>query len=628
MNNISGKSSLTLNNISGSSNIGGSTFKVSDLANQDVTVNSITANSVNSLQVNTIDSISVKDSSILLNQGSTTDVNNTGIYLQHSSNKFSGLVKEKTSGLFKLVDLSALPSLTSTFTLAQAAGLTVSDLVSSGSVKFTNSNGYSTNIKASSTQSNNIDITLPTVQPVNNEVLTANATGSLYWSSKSDIGPQILTVNTNSNSGSKAIAFKNDTSNFSAMTGDFMFLKNMANSSYSTVSSSSIPANYASITCNDVNVGYAGNVNFINTSGKKTSIGPNPTQSADIKLMLPNTAPGNNTFLGSAGTSNGVTTLQWLPASIPSEIYNSAVYTDNLKVNTRLAVGTDTNSLAKIYSLNDESTGTNSWYQINCHSIRNSDGRVFGNLINFSSDRYQEQALINGNYYRNNAPWQFGLRENPNTTNYLDFFYIGRSGLSSNDFFIQQNGCIGMGAPLGTTLSYKLYVTGDVYKTVGGSGWNVPSDNRVKEDITDADITQCYNNVKALKLKRFKWSEHYMPDVPDRNVCGWIAQEAMTVFPRSVKIKPNTFIVHKAETEKDDITETIEDFHHLNDDEIYKSLYGCVHKLIEKVETLEEGFRPLTARINQLETLAAQSASNNLDLLSRLQAIELKTYNL
>jgi hypothetical protein len=119
---------------------------------------------------------------------------------------------------------------------------------------------------------------------------------------------------------------------------------------------------------------------------------------------------------------------------------------------------------------------------------------------------------------------------------------------------------------LGTDFARKLTTT----------TWLVDSDQRVKENIEDADLDLCYNNVKNINLKRFKWKEEFYPEVIDRNSVGFIAQEVEQVFPKSVL---------KADEEVNN--QFISEFRSLDSDQIYKSMYGGLQKCIQKLEDLK-----------------------------------------
>lgn len=120
--------------------------------------------------------------------------------------------------------------------------------------------------------------------------------------------------------------------------------------------------------------------------------------------------------------------------------------------------------------------------------------------------------------------------------------------------------------------NYQLDLSADTARKLTTTTWTTGSDERVKQDIEDANLDICYDNVKNLKLKRFKWNEEYYPDVKDRHMLGWIAQQVEPMLPHAVTTT----------TEKG-----FEDFKSLDSDQIIKQLYGCVQKLIYKVEQLE-----------------------------------------
>lgn len=133
----------------------------------------------------------------------------------------------------------------------------------------------------------------------------------------------------------------------------------------------------------------------------------------------------------------------------------------------------------------------------------------------------------------------------------------------------------------------RLYIGGNVAPTnllelaadnavkPSTSTWTVGSDIRLKEDIVDADLNICYNNIKTLKLRYYKWKDNVytIEQVADRHKIGWIADEVQKVIPKAVTIT-NTL--------------GLEDCKTLNTDQIIANMYGTIQKLIQKVETLED----------------------------------------
>jgi hypothetical protein len=146
---------------------------------------------------------------------------------------------------------------------------------------------------------------------------------------------------------------------------------------------------------------------------------------------------------------------------------------------------------------------------------------------------------------------------------------------------------LGIGTTNGPT--YQLHLTTYSAYKPGGGEWLAGCDERIKENIESANIDLCYENIKKLPLKRFTWKTDVFKDyeINDRNVLGWIAQDVEKIFPKAVTTNEN---------------HGISDFKTLNTSEINKALYGCVHKLIQKVEALESTNDLLLNRLNSLET--------------------------
>jgi hypothetical protein len=117
--------------------------------------------------------------------------------------------------------------------------------------------------------------------------------------------------------------------------------------------------------------------------------------------------------------------------------------------------------------------------------------------------------------------------------------------------------------------------TDDARKQVSNS-WLTGSDERVKENIEDADLNVCYNTVKNLKLRRFRWKEEYYPNVNDRNSVGFIAQEVEQVFPKAV-LGDNNVLNGKV----------VNNFKSLDSDQIFKTMFGALKKVIQRLENVE-----------------------------------------
>jgi hypothetical protein len=105
------------------------------------------------------------------------------------------------------------------------------------------------------------------------------------------------------------------------------------------------------------------------------------------------------------------------------------------------------------------------------------------------------------------------------------------------------------------------------------------SDRRLKSNIELANLQTCYDIIKTIDLKRYRFYEDVYEDLDctDRSRLGWIAQEVETVLPKSI----NTQEFKCANGT------VIQDCLSLDPSQLYASMYGAIKMLITKVETLE-----------------------------------------
>jgi len=149
----------------------------------------------------------------------------------------------------------------------------------------------------------------------------------------------------------------------------------------------------------------------------------------------------------------------------------------------------------------------------------------------------------------------------------------------------QNNGYVGLGTQ---TPTFRLQLSTNSASKPSTSTWTVSSDERLKNNIVDADIDMCYNNIKNLKLKRYTWKDEvYTNDqVSDRSKLGWIAQEVETVFPKAVE----KHFMHG-----------YEDCRTLNSDQIIASMYGCLQKLINIYDNQTNELNLLDTNLSKLQ---------------------------
>jgi hypothetical protein len=172
---------------------------------------------------------------------------------------------------------------------------------------------------------------------------------------------------------------------------------------------------------------------------------------------------------------------------------------------------------------------------------------------------------------------------------YLAFYTEGKGSgttdTSAERLRIDSSGRVGIGT---TSPSNQLQLSTDSAGKPSTNTWTIVSDERIKEDIELADLDLCYEAIKAIPLKRYKWRDeiYTAEQVTDRRKLGWIAQDVETVFPKAVgthEFKYNQ-VFEEGELISEDV---IEDCRNLNSDQIYAAMYGAVQKLMAKVEALE-----------------------------------------
>ena len=161
---------------------------------------------------------------------------------------------------------------------------------------------------------------------------------------------------------------------------------------------------------------------------------------------------------------------------------------------------------------------------------------------------------------------------------------------------ITSAGNLGIGTMAPT---YQLQLATDSAAKPSTNTWTISSDERLKENIELANIDICFDVIKNLPLKRYKWKDEiYSHDqVQDRVKLGWIAQDVKNVFPKATVEKDEIF----SPTGKKEDEIEIKNCLSLNADQIYAALYGAVQKLIEKNENQETLIQELSAEVAALK---------------------------
>jgi hypothetical protein len=164
-------------------------------------------------------------------------------------------------------------------------------------------------------------------------------------------------------------------------------------------------------------------------------------------------------------------------------------------------------------------------------------------------------------------------------------FYAGATSNSSTELMrIKGNGNVGIGT---NNPSYQLHLSTDSAAKPSTNTWTVSSDQRLKEDITLADLDVCYSNIKSIPLKYFKWRDdvYTTTEVPDRHKLGWIAQDVEEVFPKAVQ-QHDMYGYSNCRS--------------LNSDQIYASLYGAVQKMQTIIEDQQQQITSLWTALSNL----------------------------
>ena len=131
---------------------------------------------------------------------------------------------------------------------------------------------------------------------------------------------------------------------------------------------------------------------------------------------------------------------------------------------------------------------------------------------------------------------------------------------------VSSNG-IGVGLAKGSNPNYLLELGLDSAFKPNTATWSYASDRRLKKDIDSVDLNTCYEIVKAIPLKSFRWIEE---DVYVR--AAFIAQDIEVVLPEAIKERSYGGFT---------------DCKTINMDPLFNQLFGCVKHMQRRIEELE-----------------------------------------
>jgi hypothetical protein len=115
------------------------------------------------------------------------------------------------------------------------------------------------------------------------------------------------------------------------------------------------------------------------------------------------------------------------------------------------------------------------------------------------------------------------------------------------------------------------------------------SDSRIKTNIVDADLDECIEVLKSIKLKKYNYSSDYIStyNKTTQKVFGFLADDIITNQYISYCGKSGG-IPKKLHDTDGNLTRTIEDFKTIKKPEILSVLWGCCMKQQEEIETLKD----------------------------------------
>ena len=375
----------------------------------------------------------------------------------------------------------------------------------------------------------------------------------------------------------------------------------------------------------------------LDVSGTGRFIGSSNTMltvsSSGNECMIALTATGTsgrNYLLGSSATGSGVTAGSFF-------VFDSAASASRLTINSNGNIGISTNSPAyKLDITGDLRASTN--IRTSQYVFVNDNGN-FGRYIgNWGGTGYWGIGAHNNDTIRLGRCDASGVWSGYANVQCGNIDATGRINLSNEGYGLSLRGgnaelvsyCVNdvcaIGSYSNTELQlyqanqWRMRIDGSaaIFRSTNQSSFNTTSDMRLKKDITSANLDNCYSNIKNLRLVNYKWKDNKMQLNTSGNLTksllGWIAQEVETVMPNAI-IQSNS--------------NGLADCKQLNIDLINQNLFGCVKKIIEKLEIQENNNQTLNTKVEEQNVLIQNLQNeNNLlktqinNILSRLGELE------
>ena len=297
-----------------------------------------------------------------------------------------------------------------------------------------------------------------------------------------------------------------------------------------------------------------------NTNGWNPSIYLNPPASGNENYMIFNNISGGPASIGSwlVGTPSGATGGTFQIG------FANTTYALNIMTSGNVGIGTATPS----HRLHVEGS---IYANTTSGIILNSADRplITRGWDEFTSGTYS--GVGRWGLFMEGGGLTMGLPAGDAGRRHQFVSYNANSTINRTMMTILETGNVGIGT---TSPGNQLTLSTDSAAKPSTNTWTISSDERIKTNITQANLDICYNNVKNIPLKRYTWKDsvYTHEEVPDRSKLGWIAQDVEQYIPKAVEQKE----MHG-----------YSDCRTLNSDQIIASLYGAVQKLISEVETLK-----------------------------------------
>ena len=167
----------------------------------------------------------------------------------------------------------------------------------------------------------------------------------------------------------------------------------------------------------------------------------------------------------------------------------------------------------------------------------------------------------------------FSFQYSPNT-----------NSIDSNSYIKFNNGSLNWNYALnGTTIQNSLNDM-SIRNVYYYGSLNFASDPRIKENISSANLRECYDTISALPLRKFKYISEYCStfQVSEEPRLGFLATDLLPYFPKSVHISDTLFPAFSKELMTIDTSQV--DMAHLG---TTKYLIGEVKRLEEELSSLK-----------------------------------------